>query len=95
MNMSEPGKRQRAKEAEDLTPRPPCSACGEPATTEVSVVSRRLRLERDAGVQSRPYWRPSFHNETDMKTIMCDACVRKNVSIDFTASATMSTKGRV
>ena len=91
--MPGPGKRQRAKIAEDLTPRPPCSACGEPATTEVSVASRRLQLERDSGVQSRPYWRATYSNETEIRTIMCDACVRKNVSIDFTASATMSTKG--
>ena len=91
--MSVRQKTARTKIAEDLTPRPPCSACGEPATTEVSVASRRLHLERDAGVQSRPYWRASFSNETDIRTIMCDACVRKNVSIDFTASATMSTKG--
>ena len=64
--------------------------CGEPAAVEVVVSVRRLRLERDAGAHTRAYWQGSYKNETDVRTVLCDGCVRANVSVSVGVSATLA-----
>lgn len=70
-------------------PRPLCM-CGSPGHFQVSIEVQELKLERDAGIASRPYWLASHRSGTRIETIMCAACVKANVSLSLTATASVA-----
>jgi hypothetical protein len=71
-------------------PRPNCSTCGKPGAYFVSLEIKEMKLERDAGVGSRPYWTSDYRNGTKLETILCADCQRSNVSVTTTVSATLA-----
>ena len=50
---------------------------------------QELELDREAGISSRPYWKAKYRTGTRIESIMCQKCVRSNVQIQLTASATI------
>jgi hypothetical protein len=70
-------------------PRPGCSCCLEPATHEVSLNARPLKLERDAGVRSQPYWTGDYRNTTMVSVLLCGNCFKTRVGIDFSVTASL------
>ena len=70
--------------------RPNCATCGKPGAYFVSLEIKEMKLERDAGVSSRPYWTSDYRNGTKLETILCDGCQRSNVSVTTTVSATLT-----
>ena len=71
-------------------PRPRCASCGQPGTYVVSLEVKEMKLERDAGVGSRPYWTADYRTGSKIETVLCDACQSSSVSVSTSASATMA-----
>lgn len=71
-------------------PRPRCATCGQPGTHFVTLEIKEMRLDRDAGVAARPYWRADYHGGSKLETVLCDGCQRNNVSIATSVSATLA-----
>lgn len=71
-------------------PRPRCSKCGQPGTHFVTLEIKEMKLERDAGISSRPYWRADFHSGSKLETVLCDGCQQNSVSITTSVSATLA-----
>ena len=67
-------------------PRPLCM-CGEPGAFQVQIDVQELVLDREAGISSRPYWTAKYRTGTRIESIMCQKCVRSNVSVQVVASA--------
>ena len=67
-------------------PRPLCM-CGEPGAFQVQIDVQELVLDREAGISSRPYWTAKYRTGTRIEAIMCQKCVRANVSVQVVASA--------
>jgi hypothetical protein len=66
----------------DPPARPPCE-CGKPAEHEVSLVVRTLEL------QNR-YWTAAYQSTTtEIRSMVCGECLRKNIVVSFAANATM------
>jgi hypothetical protein len=70
--------------------RPRCSACGQPGAYFVSLEIKEMRLERDAGVASRPYWTSDYRSGTKLDTVLCEGCQKNHVSITTAVSATLT-----
>ena len=64
--------------AQTEPPRPRCASCGQPGTYFVSLEIKEMKLERDAGVGSRPYWSADYRNGSKLETVLCDGCQRRN-----------------
>jgi hypothetical protein len=71
-------------------PRPRCASCGQPGAYFVALKIEEMRLERDAGVGSRPYWTADYRSGSKLEVVLCDACQRSSVSIATSVSATMA-----
>lgn len=76
--------------AQTEPPRPRCASCGQPGTYFVSLEIKEMKLERDAGVGSRPYWSTDYRNGSKLETVLCDGCQRSSVSITTSVSATLA-----
>lgn len=70
--------------------RPRCSKCGQPGTHFVTLEVKEMKLEREAGMASRPYWRADFHSGTKLETVLCDGCQDSSVSITTSVTATIA-----
>jgi hypothetical protein len=74
---------------EEDIPRPPC-ACGKPATCQIDINVRRLKLERDSGAHSELYWRASYHDTVaSILALVCDNCYNNNIKVTVTAAASV------
>jgi hypothetical protein len=72
-----------ARKRMEEPPRPLCSVCGGPATHEVLIATRELKLDRDAGVKSQPFWAADYRYGTDIKVLLCAGCKKTRVGVDF------------
>lgn len=70
--------------------RPRCAKCGQPGTYFVTLEIKEMKLERDAGISSRPYWRADYHSGAKLEVILCDDCQSNSVSITTAVSATLA-----
>lgn len=70
-------------------PRPRCAKCGQPGAYFVTLEVKEMKLERDAGMSSRPYWRSDYHSGTKLEAILCDGCHDSNISISAAVTATL------
>ena len=77
----------RAAQAEP--PRPRCATCGNPGSYFVTLEVKEMKLEREAGISSRPYWAADYRSGTKLEVVLCDGCQRNNVSVTAAVSATM------
>ena len=68
-------------------PARPLCMCGSPGAFQVQIEVQELRLERDAGIASRPYWTAKYRTGTKIESIMCQKCVRSNVQLQIVATA--------
>ena len=71
-------------------PRPRCASCGQPGTYFVSLEVKEMKLERDAGVGSRPYWSADYRSGSKLEVVLCDVCQRSSVTIATSVSATLA-----
>jgi hypothetical protein len=78
----------RKKQTEE-PPRPLCSVCGGPATHEVLISTRELKLDRDAGVRSQAFWAADYRYGTDIKVVLCIDCKKTRVGVDFSVSVSV------
>lgn len=72
---------------EDDVPRPPCSTCGAPATHQMKLECLVLRLQRDAGLRSEPYWTPHYSEGTSISALVCGTCLQASVKISVAVTA--------
>ncbi|HSX22423.1 MAG TPA: hypothetical protein VLE97_06560 [Gaiellaceae bacterium] len=79
---------KRAPQAEP--PRPRCTKCGQPGVYVVSLEVKELKLERDAGMSARPYWRADYHSGAKLEAVLCEDCQQGSVSITTSVSATLA-----
>ena len=70
-------------------PRPRCTKCGQPGVYVVTLEMKELKLERDAGMSSRPYWRADYHSGAKLEAVLCEGCQESSVSITTSISATL------
>lgn len=76
---------------EDEVPRPLCGCGKHPATHQVELTVRRLELDRDKGVSSRPYWTPSYRTVvTSIASVACDECLAGKINVAVVVDATMA-----
>lgn len=81
--------KQKKAALEEIYPRPPCSACGEPATCEVELRVAALTLEGG----SSPYWTSDYHHVTTrFETLLCRGCVEARVRTTVNVEAAIVKK---
>jgi hypothetical protein len=56
----------------------------------VTLEVKEMKLERDAGISSRPYWRADYHSGSKLEVILCDGCQKSSVSISTAVAATLA-----
>ena len=71
-------------------PRPRCSTCGQPGFYFVTLEVKEMKLERDAGVTTRPYWTSDYRSGSKLESVLCEDCKRASVSISAAVSATLA-----
>ena len=71
-------------------PRPRCATCGQPGVYFVTLEVKEMRLERDAGVTSRPYWIADYRSGSKMEVVLCESCQRSSISVTTSVSATLA-----
>lgn len=77
------------RDVEDEVPRPPCG-CGKPATHQIKLEVRRLELDREAGVRTKPYWTPTFRGaHTGVEALVCDGCLQDHVHVELKIDASV------
>lgn len=62
---------------------PPCAVCATaPAVVEARIEVRGLVLDRDAGMKSRPYWRPDYQAiRASASCWLCSSCLASQVNV--------------
>jgi hypothetical protein len=83
--------RRKKIAVEDAPDRPLCGCGKHPATHQVELTVRRLELDRDKGVSSRPYWTPSYRTVvTSIASVVCDECLAGKINVAVVVDATMA-----
>jgi len=77
------------KRKDQPEPARPLCMCGSPGAFQVQIDVQELVLDRDAGLSARPYWTAKYRTGTRIEAIMCQKCVRSNVKIQVSATATV------
>lgn len=78
------------KTAGQEPPRPRCAKCGQPGAYFITLEIKEMKLEREAGMSSRPYWRADFHSGSKLETVLCEGCQDSSISIHTSVSATLA-----
>ena len=80
----------KSKVAQAEPPRPRCSTCGQPGFYFVVLEIKEMKLERDAGVTTRPYWTADYRSGSKLDSVLCEDCKQSSVSISTAVSATIA-----
>jgi hypothetical protein len=56
----------------------------------VTLEVKEMKLEREAGISSRPYWSADYRSGTKLEVVLCDNCQQSSVSITTAVSATLA-----
>lgn len=51
---------------------------------------KEMKLERDAGITTRPYWNSDYRSGSKLESVLCEDCKRSNVTISAAVSATLA-----
>lgn len=83
---------RRKKIDESDAPERPLCGCGKnPATHQVSLVVRRLELDRESGVRSRAYWTTGYRAaHTSIEAAVCDDCLASKINVAVAVDATLA-----